>query len=155
MSSSLKVLLICGFILAVVVLAQHGTLSFNPALPKDMPPDAHFITNGYNLEQNERKGWWVACHGDETPGTSFCRVTDTHGMVIYQGLFLPVDTGQQPESSERPHEKLHWATGPTEGTPIPVIQSGPGLILVPSVDRDALIDRWKANPDEWNRVLGR
>ena len=39
----------------------------------------------------------MECHPDQTAAATFCRVTDAHGTVINQGIFLPVDSGQAGE----------------------------------------------------------
>ncbi len=120
-----------------------------------MPDNSRFIPTGYDLDHNERKGAWISCTPGDGVGDSFCRVADAHGMVIFQGDFLPVrSSGSQPSNGRAglAQTALGWVTGPAEGSPVPVIPMTDGSKLVPRDDRDALIDRWNANPDEWRKL---
>jgi len=82
---------------AVLVLAvRHGVAALQPDIPQDMPRGtSYFVQSGYNLQRNEPIGQWIACRPDLPQGGDLCRVTDNHGMVIYQGEFLPL-RGNQP-----------------------------------------------------------
>ena len=153
MSAGTKAVLFCCVALVVVTLILHGNQALDPALPKDMPADSRFMPSGYDLEHNERKGYWVACQPDGTGG-NFCRVTDAHGMVIFQGGFLPVKGAQSvTEAGSTPAPgKLQWVDGPSEGAQVPIIPMSDGSVLVPRDDRDALLDRWNQHPEEWQRL---
>ncbi len=129
----------------------HANQALDPAVPGDMPADARFIPSGYDLEHNERKGSWVSCRLIAA-GEDACRVTDAHGLVIFQGSFLPVNPGNA-ELAPETKNQLRWIPGPSEGSPVPVIPSSDGMLLVPHDDRDALVDRWNQHPDEWQAVL--
>lgn len=155
MSTGTKAVLFCCFAIVVVVLGFRANQAMNPALPKDMPADARFVATGYDLEHNERKGSWVACHPDSF-GESACRVTDAHGMVIFEGAFLPVKDARLVNGGAGTPAagKLHWVNGPAEGSPVPIIPMTDGSLLVPQADRDALVDRWNQHPDEWQALEG-
>jgi hypothetical protein len=157
MSVLSKTVLICCILLLVATLAIHGDFSLDPALPRDMPSDAHFIPTGYDLDHNERKGTWVSCRQDASATAAFCRITDGHGMVIYQGVFLPVRDSQYGSSSDPlslrvGNEELRWVEGPAEAMSVPLIPMSDGSLLVPAADRQPLVDRWLRDTDEWNRV---
>jgi hypothetical protein len=138
-----------------VGLFYRTNLALDPARPSDMPENSRFIPSGYDLSHNERQGSWVSCASGDGVGDMFCRVTDTHGMVIFQGDFLPVrSSGSAAGGGGATLAKsgLGWVTGPFEGSPVPVIPMTDGSMLVPRDDRDALIDRWNAHPDEWRQL---
>jgi hypothetical protein len=123
-----------------------------------MPEDSRFIPTGYDLEHNERQGTWISCKPGEGAGDQFCVVTDVHGMVIFQGDFLPVrGAGSSTASGDASLAKsgLGWVSGPAEGSPVPVIPMTDGGMLVPRDDRDALLDRWNVHPDEWQKLQAR
>jgi hypothetical protein len=136
-------------------LIYRGNSSTNPARPDDMPEHSQFLPTGYDLEHNERQGTWVSCEPGEDTVDKQCRVTDTHGTVIFEGDFLPVRDVGSPSTSASAQlapTKLGWVTGPVEGSPVPLIALTDGSLLVPRDDRDALIDRWNAHPDEWQKL---
>ncbi len=156
MSGSTKALLLGCIVLVSFALLRRATQSFDPALPGDMPADARFLATGYDLDRNERQGNWVACHVDPPgSGERSCRVADPHGIVIFDGSFLPVRDGQSAVTSAGQiaiNAKVGWVTGPSEGLPVPVIPLTDGAILVPQGDRDALVDRWARDPQEWRNL---
>jgi hypothetical protein len=120
-----------------------------------MPENSRFMPTGYDLEHNERRGSWVSCVPNENGGDEFCRVTDAIGTVIFQGDFLPVRGSGSPNGggpSTLANTGLGWVNGPFEGSPVPLIPMTDGSMLVPRDDRDALIDRWNAHPDEWQKL---
>jgi hypothetical protein len=143
-----------------VLLVRHGVTALNPAIPKDMPRNAYFAQSGYNLQRNEPLGDWIACRLDAEQNADLCRVTDNHGVVIYQGEFLPLH-GSQPVPADQLKIAANddpgslWVRGPAEGGPVPVIPLVNGKILVPRDDSDALADRWAKNSDELNRIEAR
>jgi hypothetical protein len=143
--------------LAAVVIISRANLALDPVLPKNMPADSRFLPTGYDLDHNERQGTWVACQPSEYAGETFCRVTDAHGIVIFQGGFLPVRDSQSAPSagsSTQPAKSpLRWVNGPFEGVPVPIIPMSDGTLLVPRDDRDALVDRWTQQSDEWQRLI--
>ena len=159
MSATRKMLGILFVGLAVVLLVRHGAAALSPSRPKDMPRTAQFVVSGYDLLHNEPKGdWIIACEPDAPENATFCRVTDAHGVVIFQGDFLPV-SGHKPI----PESSLHIASGdldldrifvrgPAEGGLVPVIPLVSGELLVPAADSIALADRWTKNPDELQRI---
>ena len=123
-----------------------------------MPADSHFIQSGYDIQHNEAQGDWIACKLDEAQGSDWCRITDAHGMVVFQGNYMPVNS-----LAPVPNDRMQlanvsvsslWVPGPVEGGPVPVIPLASGEILVPAVDRDALSDRWAKNPDELRHIQG-
>jgi hypothetical protein len=156
LSAGSKAVLFFCICLVGVMLIYRGNQAMDPALPKDMPTNSRFIATGYDLAHNERKGTWVACQPDGN-GITFCRVTDAHGIVIFQGDYVPVrdsrsvaDGGAQNGSAS---STLKWVQGPFEGAPVPMIPMSDGSWLVPLTDRDALVDRWNRNPDEWQKLM--
>lgn len=158
LSAGSKAVLFCCIALVGVMLIYRGNLAMDPGLPNDMPKDARFMPTGYDLAHNERKGTWVACQPDGS-GTTFCRVTDAQGMVIFQGDYLPVrdshsvaDGGDEINATS---STLRWVEGPFEGAPVPIIPMSDGSWLVPIADRDALVGRWNRNPDEWQKLMAR
>lgn len=154
MSTGTKIVLACCVALLAVGLFYRANIAMDPARPQDMPENSRFIPTGYDLEHNERKGAWVSCASGDGVGDSFCRVTDSHGTVIFQGDFLPVrGAGTSPTyAAGLAKSGLNWVNGPFEGSPVPVIPMTDGSLLVPRDDRDALIDRWNAHPDEWQKL---
>lgn len=150
--------LVSSFVLtvAIVLVVRHGLSALRPVVPGDMPRDAHFVQSGYDLRRNEPQGDWVACSADANQPANFCRVTDTHGMVIYQGDFLSVHSGKAVSKANlrfaaRDPRSL-WVEGPVEAAPVPVIPLADGQILVPAADSDALAVRWSRDPDELTRL---
>ena len=124
----------------------------HPALPSDMPAQAQFMQSGYDIAHLEPTGAWIACGTDRAEQANWCRVTDAHGQVVYEGDYLPLRsqaplTLSQINLSHADPAKL-WVSGPSEGSPVPVIPLVGGDILVPSADREALADRWASNPQE-------
>ncbi len=145
-------MLFCCLALLAVGLIYRANVSLDPARPDDMPENSRFIPTGYDLEHNERKGTWVSCNAGDGAGDQFCRVTDPHGAVIFEGHFLAVrESGSLPNngSAALANSSLGWVNGPVEGSPVPVIPMTDGSMLVPRDDRDALVHRWNAHPDEW------
>jgi hypothetical protein len=126
-----------------------------------MPSDSRFVQSGYDLQRNEPEGDWISCSTTSPYGhdADYCRVTDNHGTVIFQGDFMPV-RGSQPVAPGRLQvaamdaDKL-WVEGPAEESPVPVITLTNGAILVPADDSDALADRWARDPQELARVESR
>jgi hypothetical protein len=155
LNAGTKFILFICVVLIAVLLIRRADVAVNPALPKDMPSNARFLPTGYDLTHNERRGTWVACQANG-PGVSFCRVTDPHGLVIFQGDYLPVrDSRAVADSDTTPalgNSRLQWVQGPLEGTPVPIIPTSDGTWLVPIGDRDALVDRWNQNPQEWQKL---
>ncbi len=139
------------------MLVRHGASALRPVRPSDMPPGATFMQSGYNLQRNEPTGEWVACSLNPQRDADFCRVTDTHGTVIFQGDYLPLRSRTpvaNPDlhpSADASVEKL-WVRGPAESLLVPVIPLVNGTILVPADDSEALADRWSRNPEELARM---
>ncbi|ADW70260.1 hypothetical protein [Granulicella tundricola] len=154
-----KILLLAVALVAVVLAVRHGGIAMQASLPKDMPENAHFLQSGYDVNTNEAKGNWIACRVDSEQGVNWCRVTDAHGMVVYEGNYLPVDSSSPvPESelkivADSP-SKL-WVNGPVESSPVPVIKLANGRLLVPSADRGPLAERWKIDPSEYDQIMDR
>jgi hypothetical protein len=150
------VVLVCCVALVAGTLLYRANLALMPALPSDMPANSRFMLTGYDLDHNESRGEWVACHPDGGVGESFCRVSDARGTVIYQGNFLPVrdltKASASPLAGEAETGELLWLKGPTEGMPIPAIPMSDGSVLIPRDDRDALLDRWRRFPEDWKRL---
>ncbi len=156
MSVFSKLILSSLVVAGTLMVVRHGASALNPAIPKDMPRTAAFVPSGYDLAHNEKKGEWISCSSDTERGTDVCRVTDTHGSVIFQGEFLPVN-GSNALSGDQlklaTHGKTNmWVEGPTEESPVPVIPLANGEVLVPSDDAYALAARWSRNPDELQRL---
>ncbi len=147
------------FITAGTVMAvRHGADALKPVIPRDMPANSYFMQEGYDVERNEPTGDWIACRLDSTQNVDYCRVTDAHGNVIYQGDFLPVNGGAPLPASElkfalAADEKI-WVTGPAEGSPVPILPLADGNILVPANDSYALANRWSNDPEELQRIQG-
>ena len=144
--------------IVVIITVRHAAAALRPSLPRDMPGDSQFVVSGYDLLHNEPKGDWIVCRPDPQEGANFCRVTDSHGMVIFQGYFLPV-AGNQPVSQANLRvaptdlDRI-FVRGPAEGGPIPVIPLVDGQLLVPAADSAALADRWARDPGELQRIEG-
>ena len=123
-----------------------------------MPIDSQFVVSGYDLQHNEPKGDWIVCRPDLPEGANFCRVTDAHGIVIFQGDFLTVANSQPvPQSRLRiasANLDRMFIRGPAEGGLVPVIPLAGGELLVPAADSTALADRWARDPDELQRISG-
>ncbi len=138
------------------LVVVHGADALHPQLPPDMPGDAHFVQSGYDLLRNEPEGDWIACRTDLQQNTDYCRVTDAHGNVIYEGDFLPVNSEEPVAARDlrfaaRDLRQL-WVKGPAEAGPVPVIPLAGGQLLVPADDSLALADRWARDPDELTRL---
>ena len=155
MGSSTKVILLLCIAAVVGSLVYRADSSLNPALPKDMPSDSRFLQTGYDLSRNERRGQWVACHGAGSAGTA-CRITDSNGIVIFEGEFLAVRNAKADEGDAEDTTPasgtLSWVNGPVEGTPVPLIPMSDGSFLVPLADRGPLLDRWNQHPEEWRTI---
>jgi hypothetical protein len=154
-----KLAVSCLVAAGTVLAVQHGVNALHPTLPKDMPGNAQFLQSGYDVARNEPKGEWIACRPDAAQDANFCRVTDAHGMVIYQGDFLPIySRGPVQEAnlkvSTSEQEKNLWIDGPTSDGPVPVIPLADGDVLVPVADQPALAARWNRNPDGLARLQG-
>ena len=157
--STLSKLLLFVLVCAVSILAiTHAEFALRPALPNDMPAESQFLESGYDINHLEPKGEWVGCTDSDSAQAAFCRVTDAHGVVVFQGDFLPLNRWQPLQGeSLQPHTLSHeqlWVHGPAEQSPVPVIRLASGALLVPTVDRDALADRWAGNPQELHQIVG-
>ena len=152
-----KSVLIACMATVAATMVYRADIALDPALPNDMPGDARFMATGYDLDHNERKGSWVACHPGVGGGESFCRVTDAKGAVIFQGAYLPV-RNLHPVAAEGQRlaaGTVRWIHGPAEGAPVPVIPMTDGSLLVPRDDRDAMLDRWNRFPQEWQELTAK
>ena len=158
MTTTRKVLVFLFLAAAVILTIRHGAAALRPALPTDMPRDSQFVVSGYDLLHNEPKGDWIVCREGISEGANFCRVTDSHGVVIFQGDFLPV-ASSQPVAKENLRiasaDLDHiFVRGPAEGGLVPVIPLADGQLLVPAADSAALADRWARDPEELHRISG-
>ena len=70
---------------AAVVFVRHSATALRPSLPRDMPSQSRFLQTGFNLQVNEPEGEWVACGQDADQQTNFCRISDAHGIIVFQG----------------------------------------------------------------------
>ena len=127
-------------------------MAMHPALPSDMPAQSRFMQSGYDVAHLEPTGAWVACGTDRAEQANWCRVTDSHGQVVFEGDYLPLSSPtpiplELIALSQTDPARL-WVKGPSEGSPVPVIPLVNGDVLVPMSDRDALADRWAGNPQE-------
>jgi hypothetical protein len=141
-----------------VMVVRHGADALKPIVPRDMPANAYFVQEGYDVDRNEPTGDWIACRADGAQNADYCRVTDARGSVIYQGDFLPVNGSDPVPASELKiavagDDKI-WVNGPAEGSPVPVLPLADGNILVPADDSYALGNRWTNNPEELHRIQG-
>ena len=153
MNGSTKLILLCCAAVVCATLIYRSDIALQPALPKNMPADSRFIATGYDLEHNEHKGVWIACHPGRSTGVSFCRITDNRGIVVFQGDYVPVrDAARvraEPSAATPATGHLGWVTGPVEGISVPLIPMTDGTLLVPEDDRDALLARWNQHPEQW------
>ena len=158
MSNLTKLFLFLFAVAATVMVVCHGESALHATVPKDMPGDSHFVQSGFDLQHNEAKGEWIACRADTAEDSDWCRVTDAHGTVVYQGAFSPIQS-----ENAIPNNQLQvssnsgayrWITGPAESGPVPVIPLRNGQVLVPRQDREALRDRWNQNPEEYRQIQG-
>jgi hypothetical protein len=157
MKTLLKFALFALALFGIFLVIRHGNMAMQAAIPKDMPPGAHFVQSGYNVSSNEPTGNWLACWVEREQAANRCRVTDQKGMVIFEDFYLPLDS-----STPAPEEQLRiiaedahklWVTGSAEGTPVPVIPLANGRLLVPVADRELLINRWKQDPTDYERLM--
>ena len=145
-------------VVGTILILRHADMAIHPALPKDMPAGASFVSVGYDLQHLEAKGEWIACSTDTEQNADFCRVTDARGEVVYEGDFMPL-RGAQPVPADqlqmaRISAEHLWVRGPAEEGPVPVIPLMNGKVLVPAADSDALADRWTNNPLELRQIQG-
>jgi hypothetical protein len=156
MTVSGKLAIYSLLIVAIAIGVWQGSKALYPEVPNNMPRDAHFVQSGYDLAHNDPEGAWVACVVDVDQDTDFCRVTDPHGFVIFEGDFLPLHSRRPvPTAGLRfaARDPQHmWVRGPAEGGPVPVIPLEGGQLLVPAADSEALADRWARDPDELTRL---
>lgn len=152
-----KLTLSCIAIAATFLAIRHGANALHATLPKDMPPNAQFLPSGYDISRNEAEGEWIACRLDPDADADFCRVTDAHGVVIYQGNFLPL-SGAQPAppsdlkvATDKPEGDL-WVEGRSADGPVPMIPLVNGQVLAPVVDRFNLATLWTDDPEALRRV---
>ncbi len=156
MDGSTKLILLGAAALVAGTLIYRSNIALQPELPRDMPADSRFIATGYDLEHNEHRGIWVACHAGAVRGDRFCRITDGRGTVVFQGDYLPVKDARLSSGGGDPAlgtGHVHWLTGPVEGMPVPLLPMTDGSLLVPRDDRAALLDRWNQHPEEWQRMV--
>jgi hypothetical protein len=145
-------------IVAVTVLVGYqARIALSAALPSDMPRSARFSQAGYDVATNQPLGQWVACHPSPEQSADWCRVTDQRGSVVFEGLFLPVDSPDPVLSGQLKlasiDEARLWTFGPAEQAPVPVIPLEDGQRLVPVADRLALLTRWAGDPNESQKYL--
>ncbi len=118
-----------------------------------------FMQSGYGISRLELEGNWVACGMYVAEQSDWCRVTDAHGAVVYEGDYLPLRSphalllGSIEVSSQSDPARL-WVKGPAEGSPVSIIRLVGGKILVPADDRDALAGRWTSNRQELQNLMG-
>ncbi len=149
--------LVMGTVVAVgVVLAVRYARTEQIRVPADMPANSKFLQTGFNVSDGEPLGSWIACSLHEADNLDWCRVTDQKGTVVYQGDFLPLNS-TRPLSNDQLtvanlNPKKMWVKGPVESGPVPVILLAGGNVLVPSADRDALIQRWAADSTEYDVI---
>lgn len=140
------------------VLAVHARTALHAAVPKDMPQDSQFLQSNFTVATDEAQGNWIACRLEQAETADWCRVTDQNGMVVFEGEFLPVSSGNPLPTSEikvtsaaRPRNL--WIQGPAEGGPVPAIPLVNGDVLVPAADRYPLQQRWAGDPREYNAIV--
>ena len=146
----------CLVCFGCIQLLRHGRSAMQPTLPSDMPSQSRFMQSGYDVARLEPTGNWIACGTDRTEQANWCRVTDAHGQVVFEGDYLPLRS-QTPLPLDRiqlsrANPSSLWVHGPSEGSPVPVIPLASGDVLVPLVDREALADRWSGNPQELQSI---
>jgi len=160
MTAITKLVVSCFVVAGTVLAFRHGANALQATLPGDMPANAQFVQSGYDIARNEPKGEWIACRSDTGEDANFCRVTDPHGMVIYEGDFLPV-YGMDPVPDSKlkvatnEEEKELWIDGPTADGPVPLIPLADGDVLAPIGDASSLASRWSNDPAALRRVQGR
>ena len=150
MNVARKLALVSLITAGVVLTVFHGATALRPSLPKDMPGDSEFVQSGYDLQHNEPMGDWVSCTANSSEDTDFCRVTDNHGTVIYQGDFMPVLGSEKVPASQlrlaSMDSKNLWVEVPAEALSVPAIELTNGQTLVPADDSYVLADRWRKKP---------
>ena len=127
-----KIVLFALVLCAVILAVRHGGSAMQASLPKDMPENAHFLQSGYDINTNEAKGNWIACRVDAEQGVNWCRVTDAHGMVVFEGNYLPIDS-----SSPVPESELKIAAD----SPVQVVGERAGGVLAGAGDSSG---QWEA-----------
>jgi hypothetical protein len=156
MNAASRFLLSVVIVAALFMLFTHGDRALHAAVPKDMPANAQFLPSGFDIANDEQQGNWVACRMDDAQNTNWCRVTDTHGKVVFEGDYLPLAKSEPVDLSDLKIAKVNpgkmWVEGPAEEQPVPVIALEDGNLLVPASDRDALAQRWTNEPEELARV---
>jgi hypothetical protein len=155
MKTPTKLVVLAVAVCGVVLLIRHAETE-SLAIPKDMPANSKFLQSGFNIANDEAQGTWVACRLEAGEGTDWCRVTDQKGIVLFQGSFLPLNSTQPLGDGELAVAAVNptkiWVKGPVEGLPVPAIPLANGSMLVPAGDRYALIQRWNADPSEYDAV---
>ena len=159
MNALTKVLLFLCAVFATVLLIRHGDRALHASTPQDMPADSRFFQTSFDVRRNEAKGEWIACRVDAATASDWCRVTDARGIVVFEGDFTPLSRptplpNSQLKVAVQPGANRLWVEGPAESAPVPVIPLESGDWLVPSQDRDALLDRWASNPQELRQLQG-
>lgn len=156
MTTERKAIVILFLAAAVILTVRHGAAALRPSLPQDMPGDSQFVVSGYDLLHNEPKGDWIVCRKVIAQDANFCRVTDSHGVVIFQGDFLPLASSQPVSQADLRVASADldriFIRGPAEGGLVPVIPLIGGQLLVPAADSAALADRWARDPEELHRI---
>jgi hypothetical protein len=137
---------------AAVLIVHQVRPAMTAVLPKDMPSDAKFTLTGYNPDNLEPRGQWVACGMDNDHATNWCRVTNQVGTVIYEGDFLPLGStralpAEQLEVGQY-SPTIDWVRGPAEQIQVPIIPLKNGVMLVPAADALILPARWAKDPHE-------
>lgn len=152
-----RILLLLVAVAVGAFLVVRGVSALHASVPRNMPPDAQFVSSGFNLNNNEQTGQWISCKQSTASRQPFCRLTNASGSVLYQGDFEPLD-GRESVAAEELRLTGNpgnlWVNGPAEGSPVPVIPLKNGRVLVPVQDREALIDRWTQNPEELREISG-
>ena len=138
-----------------LIVYRQSRVALHAAVPSDMPREARFVQTGYDASSNEPLGQWIACQTSSQQPGDWCRVTDQNGSVVFEGLFLPIDSAapvpQEHLVIGRIDRNRLWTSGPAEQSPVPVIPLTDGQTLVPVADRLLLIARWSQASGEPER----
>jgi hypothetical protein len=103
-----------------------GCRTVQPERPKNVPAAAVLAPGG------KVGGWWHYCEFSQTDDKPHCSIWNAGGLVLYQGVFEPLD--RQPLRAD----ELKVVYNPRWGDNAQFICLQNGRVLVPSSDFDRL-----------------
>jgi hypothetical protein len=135
----------CVMLVVIALLVSSGSSPI-PARPRNLSPHSVFYATGYNLSNNEDRGFWLDCSSTELTEVHRCSVARETGQVIMVSNFDVVTDRRYYasllKSGLMKSDELYWVISPTTSAPVPIIPLADGNLLVPSNDRDELVSGW-------------